>query len=198
MYEGRLVRLRAFEREDVDANHAFVNDYETVRGMLSGIPFPSSMQDEYRWLEQQTSYSRGEYQFAVEDGGGYLVGRCGVTRLDWKNRVAELAIMIGTPYRGRGYGSEAIALLCDFCFRERVRIQRTGCPVLREERFHPRRHAERRDLPRWTVSGRGAAGKVCGIMYEFTLPSLTENACRGMMEGCFAIIRNALRHPTPR
>ena len=118
MYEGRLVRLRAFEREDVDANHAFVNDYETVRGMLSGIPFPSSMQDEYRWLEQQTSYSRGEYQFAIEDGSGDIVGRCGLIRVDWKNRVAELAIMVGTPYRGRGYGSEAMALLCDFCFRE--------------------------------------------------------------------------------
>ena len=26
--------------------------------------------------------------------------------------------MIGTPYRGHGYGSEAMALLCDFCFRE--------------------------------------------------------------------------------
>lgn len=118
MYEGRLVRLRAFERDDVDANHAFVNDYDTVRGMLSGIPFPSSMQDEYRWLEQQTSYSRGEYQFAIEDGSGSLVGRCGATRVDWKNRVAELAIMIGTPYRGRGYGTEAMSLLCDFCFRE--------------------------------------------------------------------------------
>lgn len=118
MYEGRLVRLRAFERDDVDANHAFVNDYDTVRGMLSGIPFPSSVQDEYRWLEQQTSYSRGEYQFAVEDGSGSLVGRCGLIRVDWKNRVAELAIMIGTPYRGRGYGTEAMALLCDFCRRE--------------------------------------------------------------------------------
>ena len=118
MYEGRLIRLRAFERGDVDANHAFVNDYETVRGMLSGIPFPASVEDEYRWLEQQTSYSRGEYQFAVEDFEGDLVGRCGVTRLDWKNRVAELGIMIGTPYRGRGYGSEAMALLCDFCFKE--------------------------------------------------------------------------------
>ena len=118
MYEGRLIRLRAFERGDVDANHAFVNDYTTVRGMLSGIPFPASMEDEYRWLEQQTSYSRGEYQFAVEDFEGDLVGRCGVTRLDWKNRVAELGIMIGTPYRGRGYGSEAMALLCDFCFKE--------------------------------------------------------------------------------
>lgn len=118
MYEGRLIRLRAFERRDVDANHAFINDYATVRGMLSGIPFPASMEDEYRWLEQQTSYSRGEYQFAVEDFEGDLVGRCGVTRLDWKNRVAELGIMIGTPYRGRGYGSEAMELLCDFCFRE--------------------------------------------------------------------------------
>ena len=118
MYEGRLIRLRAFEQGDLDANHAFINDYETLRGMMSGIPFPSSVADEARWLEQQTSYSRGEYQFAVEDFEGDLVGRCGIIRLDWKNRVAELAIMIGTPYRGRGYGSEAMELLRDFCFRE--------------------------------------------------------------------------------
>ena len=118
MYEGHLVRLRAFEQGDVDANHAFINDYETVKGMMSGIPFPSSYADERRWLEQQTSYSRGEYQFAVEDFEGDLVGRCGVIRLDWKNRLAELAIMIGTPYRGRGYGKEAMSLLCDFCHRE--------------------------------------------------------------------------------
>ena len=39
MIEGNRVRLRAFERGDVDANHAFVNDRETLRGMLSGIPF---------------------------------------------------------------------------------------------------------------------------------------------------------------
>lgn len=118
MIEGNLVRLRAFERGDVDANHAFVNDRETLRGMVSGIPFPASMEDESRWLEQQTSYTRGEYQFAIEDFEGSLAGRCGVIRLDWKNRVAELAIMIGTPYRGRGYGKEAMALLCDFCFNE--------------------------------------------------------------------------------
>ena len=46
------------------------------------------------------------------------MGRCGITRVDWKNRVGELAIMIGAPYRGRGYGGEAMALLCDFCFQE--------------------------------------------------------------------------------
>ena len=118
MYEGDLVRLRAFERGDADANHAFMNDYATLRGMMSGIPFPSSFEDENRWLDQQSGYSGGEYQFAVEDFEGDLVGRCGTIRVDWKNRVAELAIMIGTPYRGRGYGKEAMRLLCDFCFNE--------------------------------------------------------------------------------
>lgn len=118
MLEGQRIRLRAFEAQDLDAEHAFVNDYDTLRSMLGGIPFPSSMSDEQQWISQQTSYTRGEYQFAIEDFEGYLVGRCGVTRVDWKNRVGELAIMIGTPYRRRGYGQEAMKLLCDFCFEE--------------------------------------------------------------------------------
>ena len=118
MLEGERIRLRAFEAGDLDAEHAFVNDYDTLLDMMGGIPFPSSMGDEQQWLNQQTSYTRGEYQFAVEDAEGYLVGRCGVTRLDWKNRVGELAIMIGAPYRGKGYGREAMTLLCDFCFQE--------------------------------------------------------------------------------
>lgn len=118
MYEGTLVRLRAFESGDLEANHAFVNDYDTLRGMISGIPFPASLEDERQWLSSQSSYTRGEYQFAVEDFEGELVGRCGIIKLDWKNRVAELAIMIGSPFRGRGYGREAMALLCGFCFRE--------------------------------------------------------------------------------
>ncbi len=118
MYEGKLVRLRAFEAEDLDAEHAFVNDYDTLKGMMSGIPLPASMSDERQWIDRQSSYTFGEYQFAVENGEGELVGRCGVTKIDWKNRVAELAIMIGTPYRGRGYGTDAMAVLCDFCFRE--------------------------------------------------------------------------------
>ena len=129
MYEGKLVRLRAFESGDLDANHAFVNDYETLRGMISGIPFPSSVADEQQWLGQQSSYTRGEYQFAIEDADGDLVGRCGPIRVDWKNRVAELAIMVGAPYRGRGYGTEAMGLLCDFCFRE-MNLHRLKVSVL--------------------------------------------------------------------
>ena len=118
MTEGTLVRLRAFEADDLTEEHAFMNDGETLCAMLRGIPFPSSLADEQQWLQGQTSYTRGEYQFAVEDFEGNLVGRCGPTKVDWKNRVGELGIMIGAAYRGRGYGREAMALLCDFCFRQ--------------------------------------------------------------------------------
>lgn len=102
MIEGKQIRLRAFEGTDAAANHEFVNDPETLRGMMSGIPFPSSYADEQQWLSQQSSYTRGEYQFAVETvDGDELAGRCGIIRVDWKNRMAKLAIMIGKPYRGR-------------------------------------------------------------------------------------------------
>lgn len=125
MMHGHLVRLRAFEASDLDTNHMFVNDEETALLMFKGMPFPTSLSDEQQWLSQQTSYTRGEYQFAVENMEGNLVGRCGIIRLDWKNRVAELAIMIGYPYRGHGYGKEALSLVCDFCF------QQLGCHRLK-------------------------------------------------------------------
>lgn len=120
MYEGKLIRLRALERNDLENNWSFVNDYETVKGMSSGILFPSSHEDESRWLEQQSSYTRGEYQFAIETlDEGILIGRCGLLRVDWKNRLGELGIMIGdSAYRSRGYGTDAMGVLCDFAFAE--------------------------------------------------------------------------------
>ena len=47
-----------------------------------------------------------------------LIGRCGPTKVDWKNRVGELGIVIAGRWRGQGYGSEAMVLLCGFCFGE--------------------------------------------------------------------------------
>jgi RimJ/RimL family protein N-acetyltransferase len=119
MYQGELVRLRAFERGDVETHWAFMNDYDTVRGMSSGILYPTSREDESRYLDQQTSYTRGEYQFAIETLDGKLIGRCGYTRVDWKNRLAEIGIMIGeAEYRGRGYGTDALRLLVRIAFEE--------------------------------------------------------------------------------
>ena len=120
MYEGKLVRLRALERDDIARSHEFVNDLETMRGVTSGMLYPSSFEDETRWADGQSSYTRGEYQFGVETlDGGVFIGRCGFIRVDWKNRLAELGILIGDKnYRGRGFGSDAVRVLCGFGFGE--------------------------------------------------------------------------------
>ncbi len=119
MYEGQLVRLRALEREDVMPSHSFVNVYETMRGVSSGMLYPSSMEDEARWVDNQSSYTRGEYQFAIDMLEGQFIGRCGFIRVDWKNRLAELGILIGAaPARGKGYGTDAVNVLCKFGFEE--------------------------------------------------------------------------------
>lgn len=119
MYQSEHIRLRAFESDDLARSHDFMNDYATMRGAFSGMLYPSSMEDEGRYLNGQSSYTHGEYQFAIETLDQTLIGRCGFTRVDWKNRYAELGILIGdSRFRGIGYGTEAVRLLCDFGFNE--------------------------------------------------------------------------------
>ena len=48
-----------------------------------------------------------------------FIGKCGFTKIHWKNRLGELAILIGEKdFRGKGYGADAIRLLCRFGFEE--------------------------------------------------------------------------------
>ena len=118
MFDGRLVRLRAFEQTDLDANHAFMNDYATLRDMLSGLPLPASYEDERRWLDQQTSYTRGEYQFAIEDGGGDLVGRAHVEaeRLEGKARTGFYLMGIVAPFLVLSAISGVFSAFAVMCF----------------------------------------------------------------------------------
>lgn len=120
MYRGKMIRLRAFDNSDLCRLLTYVNDYDVMRSASGGLLLPSTVEDEARFMGNQTSYSAGEYQFAIEDlASGDLIGQCGLTRLSWKNRVAEVTILIGEKeYRGKGYGTDAIRTLCRFGFGE--------------------------------------------------------------------------------
>lgn len=120
MYEGKLVRLRAFDNSDLMQSLAYSNDYAVMRGASGGILYPSTVDDEARAMSANTSYTAGEYQFAIETlADRRFIGKCGFTKIHWKNRLGELAILIGDPaFRGKGYGADAIAVLCKFGFEE--------------------------------------------------------------------------------
>ena len=120
MYEGDLVRLRAFDNSDLMLCLSYSNDYEVMRGASGAILYPSTVDDEARAMNSSTSYTAGEYQFAIETKAERrFIGKCGFTKINWKNRLGELAILIGDrEYRGRGYGADAIRTLCAFGFQE--------------------------------------------------------------------------------
>ena len=120
MYEGKLTRLRAFDNSDLMHCLQWSNDYAVMRGASGAILYPSTVDDEARAMGQNTSYTAGEYQFAVETlADGRLIGKCGFTKVNWKNRLGEMAILIGEKdEQGKGYGADAVATLCRFGFFE--------------------------------------------------------------------------------
>ncbi|MBE5776036.1 MAG: GNAT family N-acetyltransferase [Clostridiales bacterium] len=120
MYQGKKVLLRALDNSDLMASLDHMNDYETMRGVTSGLILPSNVDDEARFFSAQSRSNRGEYQFAIETlEGRRYIGRCGLIHVDWKNRLAELAILIGEKNaRGQGFGTDAVDVLCRFAFEE--------------------------------------------------------------------------------
>ena len=121
MYEGKLVRLRAFDNSDLMHCVDYSNDYQIMKGASGGILYPATVDDEARAMGNNTSYNTsGEYQFAVETlEGRRFIGKCGFVKVNWKNRVGELAILLGDKScHGKGYGTDAVETLCRFGFDE--------------------------------------------------------------------------------
>ena len=118
MYEGKLVRLRALKREDMITAKDYMNDSEVRKNLQGGIPFPFTLEDEYKFYEG-ISGMKDTYTFAIESMEKRYLGGCGINQIDWKNSVATIGIFIGDKSCwGKGYGTEAIKLLTDFIFNE--------------------------------------------------------------------------------
>ncbi|MFW6120546.1 MAG: GNAT family N-acetyltransferase [Petrotogales bacterium] len=118
MFEGKLVRLRAYRKEDMDEAYNLVNDLE-VRGFLNpGIPYPLKREEEDKFYENLSS-SKDTYSFAIEriEDKRYI-GGCGVNEVNWKNSNCCVGIFLGKPYWSYGYGTEAMQILVDFIFKE--------------------------------------------------------------------------------
>ena len=128
--QSERVILREFRREDIPAIHAWTNDREIVR-FLSWAVFPQTLRETERFVEQQMSgedpMNRG-FVIGLHEGDP-CIGTTGLIPIDWRNRSAELGIVIGKhEYLGKGYGREAVDLLLGFGFNE-LNLHRIGLQV---------------------------------------------------------------------
>ncbi len=116
MIQGKKVRLRAVEPSDLPDYHRWLNDPKVIRHLE--LYAPLSTPDEEAWYEAMRA-DASQSVFAIETETGQHIGNLALMRINWKDRSAELGIVIGDKSQwGKGYGQDAIRTLLDFAFDE--------------------------------------------------------------------------------
>jgi len=115
--EGKLVRIRAYERSDLDAVMTWVNDEEVTRNLGAPMIYPLSRAAEERYLETNTRGGEPDCRWAIETLAGEYLGGISLMTIDWINRSAQVGIVIGSkPHWGKGFGTDAMRAVLRFAF----------------------------------------------------------------------------------
>lgn len=113
---GRRIRLRAIERSDIPTFVRWINDPEVIAHLLPYLPI--SQAQEEQWFEDYLR-DTNRHIFGIETSDGKLIGNVALEHVNWKDRCAELGIMIGEKdYWDEGYGTDAVRTVLGFAFRE--------------------------------------------------------------------------------
>lgn len=117
---GDRIVLREYRDSDIDYIRQWVNDPEITNTLSDNFLYPHTKYETesfFRTVVEGKSRNKS-FIIAAKDSLEYI-GQIDLYRMDWRNRFALLAIVIGRKeYLGKGYGSEAIQLLQKFAFEE--------------------------------------------------------------------------------
>jgi RimJ/RimL family protein N-acetyltransferase len=101
------VRLRPFTKDDVPRLVHLLNAGPEISVRTATIPFPYAEEDALRFLEHLKN--SGDSAFAMECDGE-LVGAIGIIG---NGAEVEIGYWVGKDYWGKGYATDAVALLID-------------------------------------------------------------------------------------
>lgn len=116
--EGEGVLLGPFEREQIPLYNRWFNNFETLRTQGEPIPKPMSLEVTTAWYDSYVLGSSETAWFTVyERAIREPIGWTELKDIDYRNRSAEFAVMIGDPSaRGKGNGTETARLMLDYGF----------------------------------------------------------------------------------
>src|SRR5689334_10256437 len=111
------VVLRELTEDDIPAWFERASDPEAA--VLAGDPIPESVEMGVPWLQRHREgfRQRASIRWAiVPKDATQSVGTIGLTILSQEECIAELGIVIGRAYWGRGIGTSAAHLVIDYAF----------------------------------------------------------------------------------
>lgn len=128
---GKRILLREYQDEDFRYIRKWVNDPEITDYLSDVFLYPHSMQTSENFLQfMMEGKNESTKGFVIGDiqSGKYL-GQIDLFNIDWKNRCAEIGIVIGSQENiNKGYGREAIHLILEFAFH-RMNLHRIELEV---------------------------------------------------------------------
>jgi RimJ/RimL family protein N-acetyltransferase len=134
MIEGKKVRIRAYEKTDIDEVLKWINDPEVTATLM--LRYPVSRYQEEKWIERALDPANERNKvYALETKDGIYLGGIGLHNISWESGNAEAGIVIGKKeYWNKGYGTDAMMTLLDFAFNQ-MNLHRV---YLRVYEFNPR------------------------------------------------------------
>lgn len=112
---GERIYLSSMNIEDAEKYVEWMNDFKVTdgTGRSNGI---MTIEDEKEWITNESKSN--DLNFAiVKLENDELIGNCGIMKINYKDRTAEVGLFIGDENnRSKGYGAEALRLLLDFGF----------------------------------------------------------------------------------
>jgi RimJ/RimL family protein N-acetyltransferase len=114
MINGKYVKLRPFEKSDLEICRERINDPEIAESFLRVLPV--SMHEHIQWYEKIIS-DKSRVTFAIETiKDKRYIGNTGLMSIDWRNRKGKLWIYIDKKFWGKGYGKESVSSLVKYAF----------------------------------------------------------------------------------
>lgn len=123
---GERIVLREYKKEDLPYMRKWVNDPEIVDNLSDVFLHANTINETENFLNTiLEGKNNQQINFVIADKKTEeYIGQIDLINIDWKNRVAEMGIVIGNKdLLGKGIGTEAIKLLQAFVF-ERLNINR--------------------------------------------------------------------------
>ena len=114
--KGKRIILRSKKINDVKNDFDWRTNEELSR-LDATIPINHSFEEFHRYSQQEIDFpSLSSVRLAIDTLGGEHIGNIMYYDIDLRKYEAELGIMLGKEFWGKGYGLEALELLINHIF----------------------------------------------------------------------------------
>jgi len=128
-FKGQNITLRAIEPSDIDVLYAWENDTENWNVSNTQTPFSKFVLEQYITSSHEDIYTAKQLRLIISDKENKAVGSIDLFDFDPNHLRAGVGILIADKSdRRKGYASEALDLLINYCF-ETLNLHQLYCNV---------------------------------------------------------------------